>query len=348
MAHNARKEDYQRLGLQYSRALANENPLSAIKAFAGFGQRYAQDRDSLPQTDADRAFNLVCLATEIIDYQLPFATDDGGQELIERGHRLLDEALALDPNCFDAIRMLSSTKATSPSGRYDFLASKVDEVRKACEAARETADDAADEERAALSAELAMRPYWRWLATMAEEALICGRNRQVIDLCERALESDPHDSCDVRFTMAYAYAKLEDEKGLEALAARYPSICPDRPVEDAWMGLARIALAHKRHDLDRAHELVVQLLQNYTGGERMLIRQGELPDGEFSRLWVEPYSEDELILAISEGIVLLQDGYDRDGKGVLGGWLAQTVSQLCPKAAAQEARWAAREEAEQR
>ncbi len=345
MAHNARKEDYQRLGLAFSRSLEQMDPLGAAKAFASFGQRYAQDRDNLPQTDADRAFYLVACATEVIDYQLPFAQESAGAELIERGHQLLGEALSLDPNCFDAMRMESSARSTSISDRFAFLAEKLDEVQRVCEEARDAAADAHDADRSALAADIAMRPYRRWLACMAEEALIIGRNHQALELGERLLACDPHDSCDVRFTMALAYAKLEDEAGLDALAARYPAICPKRGVTDAWMSLARIALAHKRHDMDGARRLVADLLQNYPDGARMLIRQGDIPDGEFSRLYVAPYSEDEIILAVSESIVLLQDGDDRNGRGVLGTWLAQTVAELAPKAAAAEAAWQAQEEA---
>ncbi|MFR3997865.1 MAG: hypothetical protein ACLTZW_02740, partial [Paratractidigestivibacter faecalis] len=92
---------------------------------------------------------------------------------------------------------------------------------------------------------LAMRPYWRWLASLAEGALICGRNREAISWCERLLQSDPADTCDVRFTYAYALAKLEDEAGLDALEARYAKISPTRGADDAWMLMARMALAHK-------------------------------------------------------------------------------------------------------
>ena len=53
-----------------------------MKTFAGFGQRFATDRDSLPQTDADRAFHLVSLAADAIDYQLPFADAEHAKELV--------------------------------------------------------------------------------------------------------------------------------------------------------------------------------------------------------------------------------------------------------------------------
>ena len=102
--------------------------------------------------------------------------------------------------------------------------------------------------------------------------------------------------------------------------------------------LARAALAHKRCDLLAARDLLEELLVAYPNGAQALVRQVELPDGEFARLRVNPYSEDELILAISEGIVLLQEGNDRAGRGALGSWVAGEVSRISPDAAREAAR----------
>ena len=44
-----------------------------------------------------------------------------------------------------------------------------------------------------------------------------------------------------------------------------------------------------------------------------------------------PYSEDELIIAIAEATVLLQEGNDLIGRGVLGRWLADQVRARDPK-----------------
>ena len=85
MAHDARKEDYQRLGLRFIRQLDREDSGIAMKAFAGFGQRFSTDRDSLPQTDSDRAFHLVSKAADLIDYQLPFADATHAGELVVKG-----------------------------------------------------------------------------------------------------------------------------------------------------------------------------------------------------------------------------------------------------------------------
>lgn len=343
MAYDPKREDYQRLGLRYIQELDEGDPTAAPRSFAAFGQKFAQDRDSLPQTDADRAFHLVVMAAQVVDYQLPFAGEAQAEALIKRGKELLDEAIQLDPHCYDAIRMRSSTNAPSIEARYRFLAERLDEVRTYCTQAHDDLTERLGLERSALAEGVAMRPYWRWLASLAEGALICGRNREAVGHARELLASDPYDASDVRFTLAYAYAKLEDEKALEDLAAHYPATATMRPADDAWLTLSRIALAHKRCDFDAARAGLRQLLARYRGGALALIRQSELPDGEFARLCVRPYSEDELILAVSEGIVLLQEGDDRSGKGVLGSWIADEVSKLVPTAAAEAARMTTQE-----
>lgn len=332
MAHDPKREDYQRLSLRFARELDAGDPVAATRAFASFGRRFAQDRDSLPQSDADRAFHLVVLAAEVIDYELPFATDEAAEKLIQRGKDFLNEALRLDPSCHDALRMRSSSEAPTVDARYRFLAGHVREVRASCEKIRDQARGGLSGERATLAANIALRPYWRWLASMAEEALICGRNHDAIAAAEELLAQDPHDTSDVRFTLVYALAKLEDEEGLSELSRRYASLCPLRPADDAWITLARISLAHKRCDFASAREQLARLLATYPGTGSALIRQSELPDGEFARLRVAPYSEDELILAVSEGIVLLQEGSERSGKGVLGSWIAREVARMDPHA----------------
>ena len=89
------------------------------------------------------------------------------------------------------------------------------------------------------------------------------------------------------------------------------------------MQLARISLAHKRHDMDEASRLLGRLIATYPHAALALTSQKELPDGVFARLAVAPLSEDELILAVSEGTVLLQEGRDDAGRGVLGTWVAR-------------------------
>lgn len=332
MAFDPQREDYQRLGLRFAQSLHSLDSASATRAFASFGRRFAQDRDSLPQTDSDRAFHLVALATKAIDYELPFATEERAEQIIEDGHRILDEAIALDPQCHDAIRMKAAASNPSFDTFLGFLNEHEDEVRAHCEQMRAQAPANEPSERAHLLADLSMRPYARWVAAQAEQALICGRNKESLRHAYKLLELDPHDQADVRFTAAYALAKLEDEVGLDELVSSGRKTGRLRPSDDAWTTFAYLSIHFKKNDLNAACDALESMLARYPHAAEAMIRQNELPDGVFSRLAAIPYSEDEIILAMSEGAVLLQEGVAPTGRGVLSTWLAHQTAQRRPQA----------------
>ena len=342
MAHDARREDYLRMSLRFALSLDDVPPERAARAFSSFGRRFSQERDSLPQSDADRAFHLVALATELLDYRVPFASEDLVDTLSDRARGMLDEALSLDPACHDAARMRASLETTSYEERLRLLLAGADRVRAACEEERDRLCELLDEPRRPLAASISLRPWWRWLAETAECALICGHNREAVRAAETLLNTDVHDLSGARLTLAYALAKLEDAPALERLAARYPLLGAARPADDAWMLLARIALAHKRLELDAARGLMERLLELYRGCAKVLVRQMEIADGRFARIVVPPYGEDELVVAVSEGVVLLQEGVDRLGRGVLGTWVARTAAELDPSVLADRGQGEAR------
>ena len=329
MAHDPKREDYQRLSLRFALSLDASDANDLPRAFASFGRRFAQDRDSLPQSDADRAFHLVALAAELLDYRLPFvADDDRAAALARRADALLDEARAIDPTCYDAVRMRLLTSTGSVEERCRLLADGEREVRAFCEAERDRVCTELDGEREMLAAAIAMRPYWRWLSSMAEGALVAGRNREAAELAERLLASDPHDLSDARFTLAYALAKLEDGPGLARLVERYETISPMRPADDAWVLLSQLALAYKDYDLPGARRLLGRLLAVYPTSAHSLAHQIEVVGGVFARVRVAPYSEDEMVVALSEGVVLLQEGGAPGGSGALGAWVERAVREL--------------------
>ena len=332
MAFDPQREDYQRLALRFAYSLDDTDTAHETSAFMAFGRRFAQDRDSLPQSDSDRAFHLVTLASKAIDYELPFAPEDQAQKIIKDGHRILDEALSLDPHCYDALRMKAAAANPSFDSFLTFLNESASEVRAYCtEQANNISPDVSDERRRLLS-DLAMRPYVRWVANQAEEALICGRNRETLRLAEHALELDPSDMADIRFTAALAYAKLEDEAGLDRFVKSRHGSGQTRPFDDAWTYIAYLALAFKQHDMQRAFGHIKDLVARYPHAAEALIRQNEFPDGVFARLAVMPYSEDEIILALSESTVLLQEGVDLEGRGVLSSWIIQETARAWPQA----------------
>ena len=336
MSFDPNKEDYQRLGLRFAASLDGQDPQNVARSFASFGRTFARDRDSLPQTDQDRAFHLVAVAATTIDYELPFADDVRAKQLIRKGHQLLDEALQLDPTNVDAQRMKAAADIPSFEGYYDFLLDGVDSAReKSFKAAGQAAEAEPHGERARLARELALRPYLRWLSTLASKAIICGHNRQALATCQKVFELDTQDQADARFTAAIAYAKLEDEQGLEGLRrfGRKQTGLRSHDGDDAWLQIARISIAYKRHDLSTAESRLRALLGSYPFAAEAIVSQRELPDGVFARLAVPAFSEDELILAISECTVLIQEGRDRAGRGALGSWLIQAAHRIDPAGA---------------
>lgn len=362
MSFNPQNEDYQRLWLRYARLLdgtgqaapagndadqaasacnvasqtasvPDEATFHATKAFSDFSRKYAQDCDSLPQTDSDRAFHLVSQAAYLVDYKAPFVMPNYYAELMNRARQLLDEAVTLDPSCHDAQRMREALPLRSFEAYYTFLSSNAGQVKADyLQARKEIEHSDQNPDRMRLELDLAQRPYLRWLASWSEQALICGRNREALRIAHEAFELDPRDKADLRFTAALAAAKLEDELALEQLESRTEIPGCTRPADDAWLLLARTGMAFKQGNFDEANRFL-QRLQEYPLAPEVLIRQAEIPDGCFARVAVAPYSEDELILACSEGSVLLQEGLEESGRGALSDWIAHTCALKHPRAA---------------
>ena len=323
MAHNANIEDYQRLALRYV-LTAEADPSDAMGRFAQFWRNASVERDSLTQTDADRAFHLVALATNIIDYQMPFVPESQADALYNQGRAMLDEALSLDPNCHDARRMRTCMDLPSFDERLAFLAQEKERVHEGCLDAAETLMDGS-EERAELASQLAMNPYLRWLAAMADHALVCGHNRSCLNYCHELLKLDPTDLSDVRFTLALCLAKLEDLDSLNNMGHLLDPGFGPIAWDDAWTLIAHTALAYKAHDLREARRYLNNVHSLYPNAAKVLIRQSELPDGLFARIRVAPYTEDELMLALSEATVLTQEGAEEYGQGPFGMWIVDEV-----------------------
>lgn len=316
MALDAHMEDYLRLSLHYAATSTVANPFEAAQAATVFANRYRKDRDKLEQTDADRAFGLAIQAADLIDYQLPFADELQGQELANKAHGILAEAVQLDPTCWDAQRMLAASEAASPNDYQHYLAQNKDKVEQACKRAY-CHPTMHEPDMIDLEQQLALRPYLRWLAAEANIALMCGRYTICTHLAEEALALEEGDPADISFTLAIAYAKLEAEKSLARICAHHP-----QQNGSAWFDLAAMALAFKQGKLEAAHDCARKILETYPKAAPVLALQNDIPDGVYARIVVEPNSQDELILAVSEATILLQEGCDTHERGTLGSWLA--------------------------
>lgn len=324
MAFDPAQEEYERLALNYARSLEGDDPFQAARTASAFRRRFAWNHDSLPQNDRDRAFHLVARAARLIDEVLPFSAEGDAPGIIVEARKLLDEAVALDPECHDALRMRAAQECPTFEAYYRYLIDGLPAVRESRLALR----DRLQAEGRPTEAALVVRPLVRWLSAAADKALVCGRYRKALSLCREALELDPLDHGNVHYTAYLVLAKLEDEKALEELAHTY-----DRPREtfltpagvpplNGWLGLARAAVALRRGDAHGAREAIHGLLVTYPHAGLTLSTQAEIPDSAFARLAVAPFSADELALAVSEAAVLLQEGVGRENVGSLGAFVA--------------------------
>ena len=210
-------------------------------------------------------------------------------------------------------------------------------MRAGCERARD-AVNLPDPQACRLARDLAFLPYLRWLANEASRALICGRYRKAIEHATELARLDENGIADADLTLAIAHTKLEDQAALDELAARGGG-----PMGNAWLALATLAMAYKRRDMSAATQVTSQIIAKWPHAALTLELQDELPDGVFSRIVVEPGSEDELILAVSEFSIVLQEGRDSNERGSLGGWLAslpmvRTQAELDAQAELREGR----------
>ena len=329
MAFDPKKEDFDRLFIHHLIETSATEPPNP-QQFNSYVAHFSDNPDALIASDEDRAFHLMAQAVEKIDYLLPTVNESEGKPFVLDGQKLLARACELDPHCFDALRMHQAMACTALEDHFQYLVEQEEEVHQICIEKGAAAAKGVSEEFAEAVVELAMRPYYRWLSALATRALISGRNKAAISYGQKLFSLDPTDFGDIRFTLALAYAKLEDADGLAKLEKQYATVFPPRPPDDAWMMLARMALAFKTNNREYANDLLDKLLAHYKTGALTLFIQRDLPEGEYARLNVEPYSEDELILAVSEAAVLLQEGNDFTGRGIFGRWLGSEIERRYP------------------
>lgn len=317
MSMIARSEDFERLAVRWAGVPhAAQTPAEMIAAISDFPRRFAADRDSLPQNDTDRAFALVGKASVILDDTVFDAeTDEKADELTRRAAGYLDEALRLDANCFDALRVRRSMDGDGRDAMVAFLEEGRERVRATCERLSREADVSVPDH--ACSSSVFMRPYLRWELALATEQLNCGRYLRSLEVCERIFELDAPDAARARYVAAYDYVKLEDAAGLGALVARFP-----KDERCAWFMLARCILAYRARNLEAAADILHDIVRTFPDAGGILTFQEELPAGTFGHLDYAPHTSDELYVAVSEAAVLLDENCG-ESVSPLSDWIAR-------------------------
>ena len=197
MAFDPIQEDCLRLILE---AMRRERiyPLDDATFIERGMKQFREDPSQLITCDRDRSFHLTARATEILDYHVPFFTDEVAIEREEtRAENFLREAVALDEGNWDARRMLAALEAQSNDAYVSYLLDNREAVERDVLAAVEGARDVYDREYAS---DLAYRPLLRWLAATASRAVIAGQYRLAYQTVEESLEVAPGDPADIRHT----------------------------------------------------------------------------------------------------------------------------------------------------
>lgn len=295
-------------------------------------ERFRENPAQLITCDRDRSFHLMAKATEILDYRVPFLTDEAEidrQEALAQDH--LREAVELDASNWDARRMLAALDAPSNDAYVGYLLDNRSAVEQDLLATIEAADDPYSRE---FADDLARRPYLRWLAATASHAVIAGQYRLALSVVEESLGYAPADPGDIRHTGMLALAKLEasaDElkRYRRRHALSYQTAGPLRRRHhmadknlDAWTLLAEMSAAYRSFDYLGADRVLHQLMRTYPEAAEALYYQAEFPDGLFARVNILPGSQDELILAVSESTPLLQEGIGAPDNASFASWIA--------------------------
>lgn len=307
-------------------------PLENAAFIARCMEDYHRNPSTLIASDADRSFHLVALATETIDYRLPFVADDAeADRLSVAAEAQLREACKLDPKNWDAQRMLAALSSPSNDEYVSYLLEHRAEVE---EAVRRDEREARDPYSQEYMRDLGKRGLIRWLAALSSRALISGRYRLSLSAAEDCLALAADDPADVRYTAMLALAKLErTRQDLKRFRLGHPASYRAHAggrrrhhlaekSADAWELIAELAIAYHELDFAGATRVLRTILSSYDAAAETLYFQEEFPDGLFGRVNVSPGSDDELILAISEATPLLQEGVGAPENAGLAAWIA--------------------------
>ena len=307
-------EDFERLAVRWASSTAAKEYPNLVAMLSAFPERYAKDRDALPQTDADRAFALAGRAAQIFDHQVIEAKtqDDVNRSTVE-ATAMVDEALKLDPACHDALRIQKNLQRPTRQEMLDVLVEGAERVHDECvERARAVH---AMPMQGHMGMGPYMKPYLRWMLDIANEQLSLGRYRASLEVCLKMLDADHDDVAGFRQVAALDYVKLEDEAGFHALRERYPGD------DNAWFALAELFLAYKRRDFEAAERELHAVMRTYPQAGVTLAYQDELPAGLFGHLEYAEGSDDELFIAVSEAAVVLDENCG-DFSSPLSSWIS--------------------------
>ena len=243
----------------------------------GFAELEAAVRENVTafiDTVEDVAFAEVTRASENFERALreSEALDDEAYgvaraKAIDTLRKACEHAIEVDPDCTDARHMRTVCATTGfclPNAAFKELCAVYDGSRR-------TFDDIARMPGGLSWDNVFFRPHARLLAALARTSIACTRYRLALELGEELLRRCPADEVGIRHTMAVAYARLEDETGLNALDDRFDH------ESTAWSLLSRTLLLYRLERYGSARRALRSYVHLVEGGAYALLRPVLLP-----------------------------------------------------------------------
>jgi len=277
-----------------------------------------EDPKKFLEDDADVAFQVVANAVDAVSTarEDDDLLDDGEfyqtrEKRLARMRRECDRALALDPDCVDAMLLRALAEDLDPDPLLDRLLQIEREVEPAdgtaptgvAGGAGADGSDVGSEAGGTADAWLDVlgRGRLRLKAAIARTCLDSARYRMANEAGQELIALSPSDALGARHTCALALARLEDEPGFDALDAAFGRR------GDSWVQIGRVILFYKLGRMGAARRALRGFDSLCDGGVYALLRpvmvDTYLPD----RPTASPYSFDEATLAVHEADPIIVD-----------------------------------------
>lgn len=294
---NLHEELVERLARRRSRSLGD---LSQA-AYAELVLSVREQPEAFLDDPSDQAFRLVVQAVDRVmhsraedEWRDDEAFMDERRKRMERLARDCAQALEICPDSLHAQLLGVLARDCEPDEQLDALLEleRTQQAQHGPLSAPESGDAWHD---------VFLHGRMRLQATLARTCLDSARYRMAVSHGETLLAASPSDPLGARHTNALCLARLEDEQGFDALDARFGRR------GDSWQQLGRVILLYKLGRMTAARRALLGLDSLCTGGAYALLRpvmvDTYLPD----RPAAEPYSFEEVTLAVHEADPIVCD-----------------------------------------
>jgi tetratricopeptide (TPR) repeat protein len=246
------------------------------------------DFTDIKESDATKAFGLYCRAC---DQMYDMLTADDEKEVAH----LLEEAVKLDPHCYDA-RCLLATREPDTQKRVAALRDMKREAWLYC-SSQVSPEDYMDIEGQPQAWQCwQMRPYMRLVQTLALLYFDLGKNSLAIQEYESLMHLNSADDQGVRMQLIMLYVTLERFGDAQRLFDQFNG------ERNCWFLLAMSIARYKQDDLDGASDFLEQLLA-YCPDALPVMIDAKVP--QFYGMDYVPGSQEEMELAMEDADYLL-------------------------------------------